>query len=277
MANRKERAKIAQETLKILEDGSYTSKTGKEINIKGMIASSISGSILYTPESLTQLTPDHDNKIVDETVFSVTNESTFTCAKKLQSKHGKVLCLNFASAKNPGGGFLGGSQAQEEALARASALYPTIAQMESMYTTNRQYQSCLYTDHMIYSPDIPVFRDEEDELLEAPWLTSIITAPAVNFGALRESEKKSAETVMRRRINGILNIACDKGYSNLVLGAWGCGVFKNDPQNISQYFFDALGQNGTFHKVFQRIDFAVLDSSKEKKFITPFYQRFSKK
>jgi len=69
--------------------------------------------------------------------------------------------LNFASAKNPGGGFLGGGSAQEESLARSSGLFPCINQMQQMYETNRAYRSCLYTDHMIYSPRVPVFRDDE--------------------------------------------------------------------------------------------------------------------
>ena len=68
---------------------------------------------------------------------------------------------------NPGGGFLSGSQAQEESLARATALYPCLAQMTEMYETNRQLNSPLFTDNMIYSPEVPVFRDDDDILLAA--------------------------------------------------------------------------------------------------------------
>lgn len=99
-----------------------------------------------------------------------------------------MLALNFASARHPGGGFLGGSQAQEESLARASGLSPCLNQFQEMYDTNQRFSSCLYTDHMIYAPDVPVFRDDDDRLLEEPFLVSILTAPAVNAGAVRRNE-----------------------------------------------------------------------------------------
>ena len=107
-----------------------------------------------------------------------------------QQGFNKVLCLNFASAKNPGGGFLNGSQAQEESLARATGLYPCISQMTQLYEKNRYYGSCLYLNDMIYSPQVPVIRDDNDELLNKIFLISILTAPAVNAGAVRKNAKK---------------------------------------------------------------------------------------
>src|SRR6185437_10556724 len=97
----------------------------------------------------------------------------------------RVLALNFASARHPGGGFLKGSQAQEESLARASGLYACIAPLRGMYDANHRFRSCLYTDHLIYSPDVPVFRADNDSLLDHPYPVSFVTAPAVNAGAVR--------------------------------------------------------------------------------------------
>src|SRR5690348_13855049 len=92
---------------------------------------------------------------------------------------------------------------------------------------------------MIYSPRVPVFRDDDDRLIEEPWSVAMITAPAVNAGVVRANEPGSvpriAET-MNRRIASVLGLAAHHGHDALVLGAWGCGVFANDPWEIAELF-----------------------------------------
>lgn len=270
MNNRTKRANIAQETLNILERGTYQNSGGREISIANSLSRSIECTEALTPEMLGTF---KFNRIEPElkTTFSVENTTSLAAARALKDKQEKVLCLNFASAKNPGGGFLGGSQAQEESLARASALYATLIRKgEIYYATNRKCGTCLYTDHMIYSPNVPVFRDDQDELLEDYWECSFVTAPAVNYGALKEHEKAETETIMRRRIDYVLALAAVKGYRKLILGAWGCGVFRNDPALIAQLFKEALRPKSPFSEQFEHICFAVLDSTAEGRIIKPF-------
>jgi len=71
----------------------------------------------------------------------------------------------------------------------------------------------------------------------------------------------SKSQVMRQRIDMILAIAHKHGYKNLVLGAWGCGVFRNNPQHVAGYFRDSLTNGGRFENLFERIRFSVLDPS----------------
>ncbi|WNO10875.1 TIGR02452 family protein [Teredinibacter sp. KSP-S5-2] len=271
MTNRNQRSKIAHNTLEILEAKKYLTPNGVKTDISSQLSKCVDGSIHYTPETLDILLGEIDPTGNTETQIEVINETTFAGAKTLLNQgNGKVLCLNFASAKNPGGGFIGGSQAQEEALTRASGLYDCLSQYMDMYIDNRTYKSCLYRNHIIYSPDVPVFRDEMDELIEAPWSTSIITAPAVNYGALKENEKEQAETVMRERIDMVLAIAYEHEYKNLVLGAWGCGVFRNDPYRIAAYFCHSLSKEGRFHNSFERVRFSVFDRSENTNTYTAF-------
>jgi len=61
----------------------------------------------------------------------------------------------------------------------------------------------------------------------------------------------------------VLTVALLHGYEHLVLGAWGCGVFRNDPREIAELFADALLQGGRFHKRFATVTFAVLDQTDE--------------
>ena len=285
MSNRQARAAIAQETLEILNQGFYLNKSQEKISLTHLIDHAKSASILYKPEDFDRVYPSRDDLLgqkpkTESPSFVVSNLTTFQAVREVVNDgKEKVLCLNFASAKNPGGGFLGGSQAQEESLARASALYPCIAQMEEMYNTNKMFGSCLYTDHMIYSPDVPVFRDDADQLLDEPYLTSIITAPAVNAGCIRNNEPhniKHIPTVMKRRVQQVLSLAALHQYKTIVMGAWGCGVFQNDPADVALYFKECLVDDAVLSKAFTKVIFAVLDRSKEQKFIKPFQNIFGK-
>ncbi|MEO0601399.1 MAG: TIGR02452 family protein, partial [Myxococcota bacterium] len=88
-----------------------------------------------------------------------------------EGRHDLVL-LNFASARNPGGGFINGARAQEEDIARASGLYPCLLQAPVYYDANRETRSLLYTDHLTYSPRVPFVRERNRRLLETPFLAS---------------------------------------------------------------------------------------------------------
>jgi len=154
--------------------------------------------------------------------------------------------------------------------------YPCINQMQQMYEVNRSYRSCLYTDHMIYSPRVPVVRDDEGVLLEEPYCVSFLTVPAVNAGAVRNNEPESTNLIaatMIRRMEQLLSIAVLHGHEHLILGAWGCGVFKNDPIDVAQWFHDHLF-GATFRERFTTVVFAVTDWSDERRFIGPFEKRF---
>jgi uncharacterized protein (TIGR02452 family) len=270
---------MAQETLMILDRGSYRAPSGREVNLRASIEHAVRDSLLYHPDDFDNLTlPTRDRTT---TRFQVANEGTLAAAARVLNEEPgvRVVALNFASAKNPGGGFLSGSQAQEESLARASALFRCIEPMREMYDFNRSRDSCLYSDHMIYSPDVPVFRrDDDDTLLEEPCLISMITAPAVNAGAVRKNEPDAAaqiEPVMRSRISKVLAVAALHGHGHVILGAWGCGVFQNFPADVARWFDEHLRNEGRFENVFERVVFAVLERSEDRHFIEPFEERFA--
>ncbi|MEK4053504.1 TIGR02452 family protein [Paenibacillus sp. FSL F4-0087] len=286
---RSRRSQIAHQTLAILEEGEYVNGYDRRIQIGTDLQRAIRDSVLYRPTELialrekrskemVQLQPRAEASVVR---IEVTGETTLAAASRLSVDEGgkDVVCLNFASAKNPGGGFLGGSQAQEESLARATGLYPCIAQMNEMYDYNRKQRSCLYSDYMIYSPAVPVIRDDEDRLLDKCYLTSFVTAPAVNAGVVREREdadNRQIESVMKGRIRYILDVAALHGHQTIVLGAYGCGVFRNDPVDVAKYFHEVLVEENFRHS-FERIVFAVLDRSSGQKTIKAFEDRLAGK
>ncbi|MBV8075741.1 MAG: TIGR02452 family protein [Planctomycetaceae bacterium] len=284
MASRTRRAEIARETLTILERGSYPDLTGREVSIRAALDTARSGSVLYTPEVFGEVLRRRDALLrgradLPPATFEVANETTLHAARRLLGEEpgARVLALNFASARNPGGGFLGGSQAQEESLARASGLYTCINPLQGMYEANRRCPTCLYTEHMIYSPDVPVFRDD-DRLLERPSPVSCVTAPAVNAGVVRSKEPGNAARigeVMLARMEKVLALALVHGHESLVLGAWGCGVFANDPGQVAGWFARHLTGDGRYRTAFRRVCFAVLDRTPARETIGPFERCFA--
>lgn len=284
MDKRSIRAQIARETVGILERGAFTSPFGQVVSLATELAHARAGSILYSPERFADILKHRDFLLSQRgrqqsTTFAVANETTLHAARRLieSDPQARVLALNFASAKNPGGGFLNGSQAQEESLARASGLYACLAPFQEMYEANRRFPSCLYTDYMIYSPDVPVFRDDADGLLERAYAVSFLTVPAVNAGAVARNERHNLpriEPVMLARMERLLALAVVHGHDTLVLGAWGCGVFANNPGNVASWFARNLLNGGPYHGVFRKVVFAVLDVTPDKATIRPFQDLF---
>ena len=251
----------AKETVAICEAGFYLAPSGKRVEIATAIKKAVAGTVLYSSEN----TPKpKDCQSAVATHIEVVNETACEAITRLQEQGGHVGCLNFASAKNAGGGFLTGAQAQEEALARSSALYPCLLQAPQYYERNRANRSTIYLDLLIYSPLVPFFRNDEGMLLEQPILASVITAPAPNAGAVMQNEPQNAgaiEPALRRRAELVLTIAKAHGIERLVLGAWGCGVFRNDPKLVAAVFADLLKPTGKFTSVFSQVVFAVFDRS----------------
>lgn len=231
--------KIAAETIDIIVDGGYPdpSSNGDYISIWEQTKLCVQDSRLYTPDNLQQL-PTH--RTSQPSLISVTVESTLDACQRLAAVHGQgVMALNFASAHKPGGGFLNGAQAQEESLARASALYASLRHCDEFYRANGEFKSALYTDHMIWSPSVPVFRDNNGNLLSRPYTVSMLTAPAPNASEYKGPVKDLLNT-FRRRIRYIVSIAVEQQCYTLVLGAWGCGVFGNDPEMVAKLFKEEL-------------------------------------
>lgn len=276
--NRNSRAKMGDETVKIVDRGWYETSDGHRVEIAHQIDACLNATQLYAPTQLNNL-PMNNLVATGNTLFEVENETTLSAARRAVVENGnaKTLCLNFASAKNPGGGFLKGSQAQEESLARSSALYASLLTQDDFYKTNRGCRTALYTDHLILSPNVPVFRHDDGNLLRAPYLLSILTSPAVNAGAVKKNEPDKEPMIrptMANRITKILQVSAHHGYDHLILGAWGCGVFGNDPDEIAELFAEALLGGNQFDKKFSKVTFAVLDRTDDEQVLTPFRKRF---
>lgn len=177
--------------------------------------------------------------------IEVRDESVVQAVQRLSRTHKKIAVLNFASPTNPGGGFLNGRSAQEESIARSSALYPSIARHKEMYEHGAQHPTPFSSDSMIYSPSVPFFRDDSGQLLEQPVTASVITAAAVNASHIHDRGMQSQiDRTMKNRMRKVIELAAEQQNKVLVLGAFGCGVFGNDPNRVAQIQRELLVDEG---------------------------------
>lgn len=195
---------------------------------------------LIQPEVITSISAP---RVQRQTVFRVSEHTvpmdTISCI--LTHGTGHVIALNFANAMFPGGAYLLGGDAQEESLCRASLLYDAIRTAKAYYWRNRLHVLPDYTHTMIYSPDVPVIRNNDGELLAEQRLCSFITCPAVNrtFARFLFSQKHIS-AVMEQRITNIIMLAASKNPDVLILGAFGCGVFGNRRDEVFPLFEHAI-------------------------------------
>lgn len=186
-----------------------------------------------------------------------------------------LAVLNFASYKFPGGGFIIGAIAQEEAVCHASNLYNIIGdkRFEDEYVKNRSdLNKSLYSNFGIFTPNV-IFDPYPNTGLDNDAIKAhVITVPAPNISAYKEHMGKAydpevAFVTMAERIKFVLDMAKREKCRELILGAFGCGVFGNDPKVVASLFKDALTNGGRYEGCFDKVIFAIPKSDKNNNFI----------
>jgi uncharacterized protein (TIGR02452 family) len=178
---------------------------------------------------------------------SVTKSDTFdavqaviTSFTKASRAHGaRVAALNMASEMRAGGGVLNGAVAQEEALCLRSTLYPSLS--DSFYR--------IPENAAIYTPDVLVFRGSNlVDMPKADWFfTDVISCAAIRRPDVVKNkegetlyEVEKDREVMTMKVRLICQVAKEKGITHLVLGALGCGAFRNPPEEVARIFKKVL-------------------------------------
>lgn len=171
----------------------------------------------------------------------------------------KIALLNFASYKNPGGGFLNGSKAQEEMLCHESTLYNVISDdfLADYYDYNNEHKNrALYNDRAIYSPDILFIRDGREVKCD------VVTCAAPNLGTFLKYNNLTPEAerkILEERMQFIANILEENEVEIFIAGAFGCGVFACDPYIVSDVW-----KNLNYGKSLKRIIHPVPGNDKNK-------------
>lgn len=245
---------IAKENEEIFSDEFYFNPNGDIIDLSVSLERSRRNALYISPlDEVECISPTE----LKSTKVEVTKEDSVKAIIRLSNEgSNKIGCLNFASAKSPGGGFLEGSIAQEEDLCRSSTLYDSISYVPEFYEHDLDKSPGEYTDSMILSPSVQIFRVRDKNnnypFVEIPYSCGFITCAAVNMTCYTGGKE---EEIMRNRIRRVLRCFHSNGYRDLVLGAWGCGAFGNDPTIIAALFKEAL--DGEFKGLFENVCFAI--------------------
>ncbi|KAI6046307.1 hypothetical protein EDC04DRAFT_1682660 [Pisolithus marmoratus] len=291
---------IADSTLRAIDAG-RVSFAGIPLDLGAKIRFSNHNTRYYSPDasslsSWASGAPSHKpaNHAIS-TEISVIEASTLAGARLLHDSlsshstlHGRIALLNFASATKPGGGFLNGSQAQEESIARSSTLYPSLmtdAAQQFYKLHHNDRKGGFYYHAMIYSPSIVILRNDAGDWV-SPFEVDVLTSAAVNAGDVRSKNRRSTspldpqslekqiEAAMRERMARILCLFEQLGAENLVLGSFGTGVFQNDVEFVAKVWAELLtGSKARFRGSFDRVIFAILGDGTYRTFKGVFENR----
>ena len=194
---------------------------------------------------------------------------------------GERVCVhNFASATNPGGGVTKGSSAQEECLCRFSTLYFCLNTKEmwaGFYSPHRYAQDPIHNDDCIYTPEVIVFKSDTaspSPLPEKDWYSvNVITCAAPNLRLLPANgmnpgdgnktvkmTRAQQQALHEKRLTRILDVAVAGGNEVVILGAFGCGAFENDPEAVAAAFSNVIAR---YRKCFKTIELAIYCSPRD--------------
>ena len=234
---------VFEETQNIISIGGYKDSFGEWHEVEKPKSQTFYRTLKPTERGLKF---DYPSKIYVEEI------DTLQKAKELGPE---CVILNMASSFKPGGGVIKGAKAQEEDLCRRSNLYPSLLYFEDKYPIPKFGG--------IYTKDIQVFRSVgQYNLLHEPFFFSCISFPGIKLedpANIGNEEKFMIN--LKGKIRGILRIAVLKKHGKLVLGALGCGAYKNPPDLVAKAFKEVLEEK-EFEDRFEEICFAILPDRK---------------
>ena len=257
-----------EERVKIFED------TMDWINTDKDLSDSVNNAKNHTEIFYEDDYPEFNQKNICDTQITVTRHRSFEAAIKLHKTDitSKIAVLNFANAFHAGGGVTTGSSAQEESLCRTSTLYPLIYRKylrDTFYKHHFERNNPKATDSLIYTEGVIICKTDEDlpqRIKKEDWVkVDVITCAAPD---LRKKSNMHASIINNgtymndaelfgyhvKRAVHILSCAAAKGADTLVLGAFGCGAFQNNPETVAKAYKTVLE---IFPNVFRRIEFAI--------------------
>lgn len=214
--------------------------------------------------------------------ISVFQGTTFQIASQYRT-WGKVAVLNFANPENPGGGVRNGAMAQEECLCRSSNLYACISNentFQEYYNYHRMYpNNYLYSDRLIYTKDVIVFKNDDripQNLPQEKWFSvDVITSAAPYMANNQTLSIPDLLELFKKRIKNIFEVARENQVEILILGAFGCGAFKNPPEVVAEAFQQVIVERN-YLREFKHIVFAIKPTGEDCPNVKAFAGKFGK-
>lgn len=209
----------------------------------------------------------------------IESNTSFNAAKKYL-QYGKTAVLNFANPHNPGGGVHNGAMAQEECLCRSSNLYPCISNknvFNDYYLYHKDMNHYFFSDRLIYTKGVTVFKDDSDVpqiMPKSEWFhVDVITCAAPYIAKRKYTNKTALKELFKGRIKNIFEAAIDNDVEVIILGAFGCGAFKNPPEVVAKAFHEVIEENN-YSNYFKKIVFAIPKGNNFYRFDDEFFGKY---
>lgn len=266
-ARKQKNADIFRETTRLIKAGGYTTPSGKQIQFDFT-------RMLQQGKCFQQEIPAVSASLVEGgTKVIVECNDCLVAAGRLVNEGYNPVLLNFASAGHPGGGVETGARAQEETICRRSTLTRSIYSFDTKYASRYGY-ALQVGEHYpivsefsaIYSPAVTVFREGVDCLLmDEPYDVAVVTCAALNLNGKYPIKltpdghmPQAAIDITRNKIRTVFRIGLMYDHDALVLGAFGCGAFKNPPAEIAWLFHNVM-EEPEFKDKFRLITFSIIE------------------
>ena len=249
---RQDNIAMLKDTLSILDKGYY--RIGNKKKKLKLSRAEMEAADVYLPEDIQAISESKDFPhvhVLGRCGYGCENMDSFSLARKRREQLSydlgeegtkPILVLNLANPVNPGGGVRNGAKAQEEDLCRKSSLLLSLESRNALpyYEYNNSLHTYMGSDAIIINPQVEIIKDENGSLLEDSVIVAVMTcaAPMLKYG-MEGMTQSEYEAMMYGRITGMLNVAAYLGYKHLVLGAFGCGAFRNDARVVSDLFYKA--------------------------------------
>jgi uncharacterized protein (TIGR02452 family) len=150
------------------------------------------------------------------------------------------IILIFADDITPGGCVDSGNGMQEESLFRRTYL--------SSYLKKEMYP--IKNDEAIYCKDVATERMSEirnNEIINTKFY-SFLACPCIKFPEMKLLDKDIIS--IKNKIRLMFNIAKKNNHTNIILGAWGCGVYDCNPKDIALLFKEVINEFDNFNVYF---------------------------
>lgn len=223
-------------------------------------------SLAYSKDNtqvyLNNETPCYNSNEVKKQIISVVNQKTVMMAIEIKKQNptSRIAILNFANPVNPGGAVTLGYMGQEEELCRCSTLYRVLSDPDicgAYYAHNKALASDFGDESLIYSEGIRICKSDEEypvRLENSKHIDVDVITMAAPYCGNSQITAELLYSLHYARAMHLLGIAAAKEAEVLILGAFGCGAFKNDPYIVCKAYKDAIS---AFPKLFNQIVFAI--------------------
>ena len=278
----KSRIRIWENDLAVYREGGYTTESGKDVSLEADVRSMLDGTRVYDSSFTLPSLPD----VPGGTETGVGNVDCIALGDNAVRHGFNPVILNFSGIDRPNGMVAKGYKAQEESICRRSNLAQSLSQYytkewaEAVHVLHKGNRYPLDSLHgCVYSPGVTVFRTGEflgSALLEEPFRLAFISTGAIKKRDVNDFGEEDTR-ITRERIRTVFRVGLDRGHDSLILGAWGCGAFKN-PVDVMASLFKEVGEEPEFRNRYRAVWFACMEKAGKKdpakgKF-APFYNQF---